>query len=531
VKFLTEKKLFVREASGLVREVSTLKATFFNLASLSGNVVLWAIIFLPLYGGAAIGGLFSPIATAHVLTGALLMIMALIFVILVSVMPRSGGDYVFTSRIMHPFAGWIETWMLIWANIAIIGFELSMINLSSQAFLTGMGAISMGTFICLLIALMSLARPRTFHTILSSLCVIAILAALVMAAGTFSIDTTVFSANLEKFAGTSMEKIISAAETNALSFAVVPLTVFPSMIAFALWDLIGFQYSGYMAGELKGNLKRNALISMTMCIVLYLGVIWITLVTTVTTRFGYNFVQSWGYLYWFAPSEAPLNGVPPTSALYGLIGRPDLWPVWLFVTLGGCVLMFSLCPAYLVMMSRLVYAWSMDRMVPEWFSKLNARTHSPIRVYLLVLLGGWVFYAFSVYGLSVLSLAWYSVLLSALTWILPGLNALLLPFRRKDLYESAPWKKKIASIPIVSIIGLVWLFIIIPIYVVSYLQPILTSILQTPSQELWSYSTSSGLTLVTIVTLIGVALYFISKWYNKQRGIDVSLIFKTIPPE
>ena len=547
---MTERKLFVREASGLVREVSTLRAMFFNIASLSGNVVLLAIIFLPLYGGAAIVG-FSPIAVAHITAGILLIIMAFIFVVLVSVMPRSGGDYVFTSRVMHPFLGWLESWTLVWTNMAIIAFELVMINLSSQAFLAGMGAayagsawagasawlsvqtnqLVFGTFVCLLIALMSLARPRTFHTILSSLCVIAILAALSMAVGALSVDPSVFSANFQKFTNTSVDNIMSAASSGGLSLAPIALTVFPSMLAFGLFDLIGFQYSGYIAGELKGNLKRNALISMIGSVAVYLVVIWIILVTTVTTRFGYDFVNSWGYLWWFSPSEAPLGGVAPTSALYGLIGRPDLWPLWLFITFGGCVLMFSLCPAYLVMTSRLVYAWSMDRLVPEWFSKVDTRTHSPLRVYLLTLFGGWVFYVFSVYGLSALNLAWYSILLSAMTWIFPGFNALLLPFRRKDLHESSPWKGKIASIPVVSIIGLIWLIIILPIYAASAFQPILSTILQTPSQQLWNYATSSGLNLVAVVILIGIVLYFVSKWYNRQRGVDVGLIFKTIPPE
>jgi len=513
-------------------------------------MLLTAIIFLPLYGGAATAG-FSPIAIAHITAGISLIVMAFIFVVLVSVMPRSGGDYVFTSRVMHPFLGWIETWMLIWTNMAIIAFELVMINLSAQAFLGGMGAVEpgslwsgasawlsdpvnqliFGTFVSFLIALMSLARPRTFHTILSSLCVIAVLAALTMATGAFSVDPAVFSANFQKFTNTSIENIMSTASNAGLSFAPLALTVFPSMIAFGLFDLIGFQYSGYIAGELKGNLKRNALLSMIGSVALYLIVIWIILVTSVTNRFGYELVNSWGYLWWFSPADAPLGGIAPTSALYGLIGRPDLWPVWLFITFGGCVLMFSLCPAYLVMMSRLVYSWSMDRMVPEWFSKIDKRTHSPLRVYLLTLFGGWVFFVFSVYGLSALSLAWYSILLSALTWIFPGFNALLLPFRRKDLYESAPWKTKIASIPVVSLIGLIWLIIIIPIYTLSFFQPMLTTILQTPSEELWSYSTSSGITLASALTLIGVVLYFISKWYNRRRGIDVDLIFKTIPPE
>jgi APA family basic amino acid/polyamine antiporter len=547
---LTERKLFVRQASGLVREVSTLKATFFNIAALSGNVVLLAIIFLPLYGGAAIGG-FSPIGLAHIIAGISLIFMALIFVILVSVMPRSGGDYVFTSRVMHPFLGWLESWTLIFCNMAIMAFELVMINLSSQAFLAGMSAayvesswvgvsawlslqtnqLIFGTFITFLVALMALAKPRTFHAILSSLCILAILSALVMGIGTFLVDPATFSTNFQKFTSTSLPSILDSATTAGLSLAPLALTVFPSMFAFGLFDLIGFQYSGYIAGELKGNLKRNALLSMVGSVAIYLIVIWVILVPTVTARFGYDTVNAWGYLWWFAPSKAPLGGVAPTSALYGLIGRPDLWPLWLFVTIGGCVLMFSLCPAYLVMMSRMVYAWSMDRLVPEWFSKLDERTHTPLRVYLITLFGGWVFYVFSVYGLSALSLAWYSILLSAMTWIFPGFNVLLLPYRRKDLFEQSPWKGKIGPVPVVALIGLVWLIIIVPVYILSAFQPILATILQTPGQELWSYSTNSGITLSVVIILVGAALYFVSKAYQKHRGVDVDLIFKTIPPE
>src|SRR5208282_962751 len=128
--------------------------------------------------------------------------MALIFVQLVVVMPRSGGDYVFTSRIMHPFLGWIETWTLIWANLAIIGYELLWIRLGLGGFFSTMGAIfpgggwttlgiwltvtpitqiAFGGLLCLLIGLMALLKPRTFYTILSVLCVISLACVLIMA--------------------------------------------------------------------------------------------------------------------------------------------------------------------------------------------------------------------------------------------------------------------------------------------------------------------------------------------------------------
>jgi hypothetical protein len=29
----------------------------------------------------------------------------------------------------------------------------------------------------------------------------------------------------------------------------------------------------------------------------------------------------------------------------------------------------------------------------------------------------------------------------------------------------------------------------------------------------------------------GVVIYSLSKWYNRKRGIDISLVFKEIPPD
>ncbi len=542
-------RLFVREASGLVRAVGTFNATFFNLASLSGNVVLWAPLFLSLFSGAVILGV-APLAWGHLIAGVSLFIMAFIFVILVMVMPRSGGDYVFTSRIVHPLLGWLESWMLVWTNLAIIAFELTSINLSTQAFLGAMGAVNpssgwsaasawisvssnqliYGSIITILIALISIMSPKKFYTVISAFCIVAVVAAVTMAAGTFTIDPNVFASNLQTYAGTKVQDIINAANSAGITYGATTFPLFASMFAFGLFNLIGFQYSGYIAGELKGKLKRTAAVSMIGSVVIYLVFIWILLNGSMVSKFGYELTNSWGYLYWFNPSAAPLGGIPPTNAVYGIIGRPDLWPVWLFVTVGGCLLMFALCPAYLVVMSRFLFAWSMDRVAPAWFSKLNERTATPVRAYLLLAFGGWVFFVASVYGLSLLSLAWYSVLLSALTWIMPGINSLLLPFRRKDLYESSPWKR-FAGVPIPAILGVVWLIIIIPVYSIAYFSPIITSIASTPATQLWTYSASSGISLTVFLTVLGIAIFLVSRWYNKRRGINVELIFKRVPPE
>src|ERR1700674_4025770 len=115
------KTLFTRQSSGLVREVSVANALFFNTAAFTGGT-LGGAYGIGVLGGVPImvlGGLTNWSWTAF-LVGGLCIILALIFASLTSVMPRSGGDYVFTSRIVHPFAGWMEAWTLVIASVLII---------------------------------------------------------------------------------------------------------------------------------------------------------------------------------------------------------------------------------------------------------------------------------------------------------------------------------------------------------------------------------------------------------------------------
>ena len=91
-------QLFVRQSTGLVREASALDATIFNavFSAPVGAVLAWGVFFaLSAFPGA---DLVWATIISFVLNVPVLIMMAL----LASSMPRTGGDYVWVSRILSP---------------------------------------------------------------------------------------------------------------------------------------------------------------------------------------------------------------------------------------------------------------------------------------------------------------------------------------------------------------------------------------------------------------------------------------------
>src|SRR5438128_6281785 len=94
---------FLRKATGLVREVSLIDALIMN--TLGMNVAVGAVfLFLQAPANFPDGNML-----VAVIIGTLLMAFTLLWVYseFAAAMPRSGGDYVFVSRALNPFVGWL----------------------------------------------------------------------------------------------------------------------------------------------------------------------------------------------------------------------------------------------------------------------------------------------------------------------------------------------------------------------------------------------------------------------------------------
>jgi amino acid transporter len=105
---------FTRNATGLVREVSMWDALIMN--TLGMNVAVGSVLLLQQAPAIFPGGNM----VLAVVIGTVIMAFTLLWVYseFAAAMPRSGGDYVFVSRALHPFLGWVQKWLFGLAGLA-----------------------------------------------------------------------------------------------------------------------------------------------------------------------------------------------------------------------------------------------------------------------------------------------------------------------------------------------------------------------------------------------------------------------------
>jgi APA family basic amino acid/polyamine antiporter len=102
----------------------------------------------------------------------------------------------------------------------------------------------------------------------------------------------------------------------------------------------------------------------------------------------------------------------------------------------------------------------------------------------------------------------------------PGIATIIFPYTKKDLLDSAPgWmRKKIGSVPVISILGLLTT---ISFFYIGYLAL---------ANPLIVVPTLAGGAIALGIVVGCIIVYYASVYYHKKRGLDIELAFKEIPP-
>jgi TM2 domain-containing membrane protein YozV len=123
-----------------------------------------------------------------------------------------------------------------------------------------------------------------------------------------------------------------------------------------------------------------------------------------------------------------------------------------------------------------------------------------------------------VYGFTVVTLDGTVVL--SLGFTMTALAAMVLPYRRKDLFKASPASKyMVGKVPLITICGAIW-FVFSLWYTYYWVANA-------------AYGVNNPVSAVFLVfCYVATAVFFLAyRWYQKKQGLEMDMIFKEIPSE
>ena len=523
--------VFVREATGLVRGISFFGA--FALAAANMSVITGWYLFG--WFGAAVPGGELGIAT---LLGTLFILFpALIYAMMSAAFPRSGGDYVFVSRVLHPGIGFLVNFYLAFYWMTAIGFSTAAVvvpNLSAllgvygtiynnatlMSWVAALTNVNVATAVAIgfiiIFTLLALLNVRSFYKIMVGMLAMCFLSLFLSFAVMSAANPVDFANSFNAFTGTPnlYETILgNATKAGMVSNWTWTATLGPTLL-FAWLMLGGFQFPAFVGGEVK-NPSRNLPLSIAAAIV-FNGVLYAIFYELTYHAFGYAFMSASGFAG-VNPSVTPLF-VPYFLAVLTKDNPVLLFLIQLGFFLGGPWLLLS----DYAFGTRCIFAWSFDRVVPTKLCEVNERFGTPTYAVLVAAFVYGIFFLL-LYNYTTIATYYANMTLGyVIVTMLVMVAAIVFPYKKKEVFESSPsfTRAKVGSVPLISIIGAIGFV---------YLAYVLYGGLTNPS--VFGPLSGASLGFMIGVLILSVVIYYGSVAYHKAKGVDITLAFKTIPPE
>jgi APA family basic amino acid/polyamine antiporter len=530
--------LFVRDATGLVRNISGSQNIGLNFIAGLPSIALALGLFFALTGFPG-GSIFLGI----ILTLPFTLAFAYAFGMMSAVIPRSGGDYMIVSRVLHPL------WGLVSSSCMLLAYALSAVFVGVTAFVdqgVAPGLITLGlswhshTLVtwgntvatskgwelvlgCALIvvcaAVTSLGwtatRRAMYWTMIFSIVGVVVSAVVALVASRASFIAH-FDAFAHPFTGSahSYQDTLAAAQKAGVNlhpgFSLAQsLPIVGVMAGFGIytWN------SAFVAGELRqGNTLKTA---HRMA---YAGILSLVALGL----FAACFFKGWGQDFLTA---AYGGGFPhqlgPVPGYFLLTAAQLGSPIVSFLMVMSFLAGFACgIVALLLVTSRILFAWSFDGILPQSVTKVSQRGAPYVAVAVMTVLtlvcAVWAVYVAS----SFIQIVVYATLIQLVAMGLVAVSAIVFAYRRPELYRGSVSQRTLWGVPWVAIAGGVALLACAILYYLFFK---------------YSYFglASKGKFFVWLggAMAFGVLWYFGARLVRRRQGVDLDLVFAEIPPE
>jgi amino acid transporter len=534
-------EVFTRKASGLVRVMSPYSAFIYNILTM-GLIFPWTYLWAPgaLSGGNMVWGII--LATVFEIP------IAFAYVWLSTALPRSGGDYVFQSRafggfwgftlLMSGFVIWILQWVALsgWL-LAYLGFAPLFLGLGATMgsptlsnigvwFTTPWGIIVTSILNALLAMLLLVSGFKNYVKVQYVMFYGILLAFGTMLIVLFTTPPAEFADRLNAFAVASggvanfYQNAVAATQAAGINLHP-PFSFFNTLLVASIaWTSLQWAtYSAEQNGEIKEARSFKNQIFILVGSLIVTGILLALLAVGLQKVGGEEFLYVSGAGYWAGVEDAKISGfwLWPNILAVALTASPI---VVLLIGFGYILNSFQIVNNCYIGVTRIMVAMSLDRLLPEWMSKVSERLHTPVNAHLAYFIASVpVIFLYNLWG------PWYSLTLGVTfacgyVFAASSLAGAMLPFRAKEVYEASPGAKyKLGNIPWVTIlggIGAVFGFAMVLSYLVVPALGLVSTL---------AYSVVFGIIAISAIW------YFVVKWAQRARGINVDYAFKEIPPE
>jgi amino acid transporter len=544
-------EVFTRKASGLVRVMSPYSAFVYNILTM-GLIFPWTYLWAPgaLPGGRLVWG---------ILLAMLIEIpIAYVYVWLSTALPRSGGDYVFQSRVfgggvaftvvMSGFVIWILQWVALsgWL-VSYLGFAPLFLGLGATLgnaslsnigvwFTTPVGIVIVSVLNALLSLLLLVSGFKNYVRFQHVMWWGTLAAFAVVFVVLFTTPAAEFVSRLNAFAVASggaanFYETARAAVTGAGIDLNPPFSLMATLlIAPIAWTSLQWAtYSAQQNGEIKDARSFQSQVFIMVGSLIATGLLLALLAVGIERVAGSEFLYVAGAGYWSLIPEATISGFnlwPPILAV-ALTGSPL---VVLIIAIGYLLNGFQIvCNCY-IGMTRVMVAMSLDRLLPEWFSKVDEKLHTPVNAHLAYFLASIpVILAYNLVP------GWIGLTLGVTfgcgyVFVVTCVAGALLPYRARELYEASPGARyKLGNLPMITVLGVLG-GVLGALMVLAFLFAPQLGVLGNWNFEnfpsgLWAQIIAFGIILLSAIW------YLIVKRGQRARGIDVEFAFKEVPPE
>ncbi len=537
-----EKTVFARKTSGLVKELGAFESFSINLISLGPGpafaLFLTILVFTP-----GVNLMWATLLAA--LVGVPVVVT---YAIMAIEMPRSGGEYVYPSRLLHPYLGivsGVSRMVNVIAYAAILPYWLSTLiigpGLAAWGALGGnpgfqsLGAAltpltgstnyldiviigEVATFI--LMGLYVLMKPRLAFNLFSAMLILELIGLVVSIALLVGVGHDGFVNAVNNYMagqGYTGNYYAATAAFGASSVSSYGSSLTETLIFVPLVFAFYYMFTtapNYIAGEFQRS-SRSIRLGMTASYILSV-VFSIAIIAVFENVVGMDFLNGsvWTSTWFLGGGPAPL----PFAS--GLVAMPMLAAGGNNILLG--IMFLGSVSWYLLWMvlgfyifSRYALSFSLDRMFPKALSAVSRKTHSPYAGIIVLSLAGAILLPFVTYynSLTYTPLVYLLFFLPMITVSLTSLSLVRLGMQKHKLaYEAAGSVAFVAT----AVSG----------YLVSTLPDLGNAAGFTLGNQTTSY-------VAIVLIIVGSAVwYYVARSYNlRKHGVDVAMAFKQLPPD